>query len=70
MKKKILEVTMPKKDQEASKKLKEKLQEKKYEFTIKTKEGKIRFAYSNERETTETYLKYIGATILKVEKMY
>ena len=69
MKKKILDVRMPVEDQLASKKLEEKLREKKWKFTVKMKDGKVRYVYSSDKESTEAYLRLVGATILKVENM-
>ena len=68
MKKKILDVRIPKEEQEKSEPLKKELKKKKWQVTFENFNGKIRYAYCDDPETVEEYLKNRGATIWEVVK--
>jgi len=70
-KKKILDVRIPKDEQERllkQKKYADVLRAKKYKVDIQFIDGKIRYMYGDDVETFEDYAKGIGAKIIKVTK--
>ena len=65
---KILDVRMPKEEQEKSELLIKKAGEKKYQVNIEI-DGKERYIYGDDPVIMESYAKSIGAIILKVIKL-
>ena len=57
---------MPLDDQ---KKLLPELRKKKYQVNVKLKNGRVRFAYTDDPEAVEAYVKTIDAKILKILKI-
>ncbi len=68
-KKKILDVRIPKEEQENSPKLIAHLAAKKYQVTVEDKDGKIRYAYGDDPVILEMACKSWGFTILKTTKL-
>jgi len=68
-KKKVLDVTFPKEDQEKNAELMKMIGGKKYQVKILTKENKERFMYLNDPADAEPLCKLLGVTILKVRKL-
>lgn len=67
--KKILDVGgISKEDQRNSKALKQAVTQKEWRIKFEQADGKIRYAYTDDPDTVESYLKDTGAIILKVEK--
>lgn len=67
---KVLDVKMPKEEQEKPEFLKS-LKEQNFKYQVKVKIGnKIRFMYGNDPVPLEMYAKAIGATILKTVKLH
>jgi len=67
---KVLDVKMPKKDQEKPEFLKS-LKEKNYKYQVHVKIGnKVRFMYGNDPVPLEMYARAIGAIILKTVKLH
>ena len=66
---KILDVRIPKEEQEKPEFLK-KLKDKKFKYQVEIKIGsKVRFMYGNDPVILENYAKGIGGKILKVTKL-
>jgi len=66
---KVLDVKLPKEDQEKPEFLKS-LKEKNYKYQVEVKIGnKIRFMYGDDPVQLEGYARAIGATILKTVKL-
>lgn len=68
-KKHILDVRMPKEQQEKSKELIEGLRQKKYQVDVEYPDGKVRFMYGDDPVVLEMYAKANGMKILKVRKL-
>ena len=68
-KKKILDVRLPKDQQEKSKELIGVLKQKKYQVNVELPDGKVRFMYGDDPVVLETYAKAHGLKILKVSKL-
>lgn len=67
--KKILDVgKIPKEDQRNSVALRVAVTQKEWRIKFEQDDGKIRFAYTDDPDTVESYLKDTGAIILKVER--
>lgn len=66
---KILDVRMPKEEQEKSEPLLDVIRKKKWQVDFKKPDGKVRFAYTDNPEPVEVYLKAQGFKILKVHRL-
>ena len=65
---KILDVRLPKEDQEKSEELINKLKKKRYQVTIKDR-NKIRYMYGDDPVVLESYAKAKGLKIIEVTEL-
>ncbi len=66
--KKVLDVRLPKKDQEKSSKLTKELKKMKYQITVKDR-NKIRYMYGNDPSILESFAKAKGFKIVEVTEL-